>query len=59
VQIEQMLRDVLSLLSETGQQLDASARALAQATLERLKAVGYCEKCAPAALGELLRERYG
>jgi predicted Ser/Thr protein kinase len=60
VQIEQMLRDVLSLLSETGQApLDASARALAQATFGRLKAVGYCEKCAAPALGELLRERYG
>ncbi len=57
-QIGAILDDVLALLSEGEQRLEPEARRRAQESFERLKAVGYCEKCAPAALGELRRERY-
>ena len=50
--------DVLSLLSANGPPLEAEARGRAQRALERLHKVGYCDKCLPAVLGELLSERY-
>jgi hypothetical protein len=57
-QIADLLGDMLALLSDSGQTLEPEARARAQQALERLLAQGYCKKCAPPALGELLRERY-
>jgi serine protein kinase len=57
-QIAEIIGDVLSLLSEGQQQLTPEARKHATQTFERLKAAGYCSKCAPAALGELRKERY-
>jgi predicted Ser/Thr protein kinase len=57
-QISDLLSDILALLSDAGGALDPEARKRAQQALERLEAQGYCPKCARAALGELLRERY-
>jgi predicted Ser/Thr protein kinase len=57
-QISDLLSDMLALLSDSGDALEPEARALAQQAFERLQAQGYCPKCARAALGELLRERY-
>jgi len=59
--IAAMLRDMLSLLSKTAPRtvLEEDRRLAAQAALDRLlKDYGYCEHCARACLGELLKERY-
>ena len=53
-----LVREMLALHSEHGPALDSEARARATRSFERLQAVGYCELCAPAVLGELLTERY-
>lgn len=57
--ISTLLSDMLALLSESEQvRLTPDARTRAGEGLERFYAHGYCPKCARAALGELLRERY-
>jgi len=57
-QISDLLSDMLALLSDAGGALEPEARKRAEQAFERLQAQGYCAKCARAALGELLRERY-
>jgi serine protein kinase len=60
-QIAIMLRDMLSLLSDPSQQpvLEEDRRRAAQAALDRIIAdYGYCQQCARACLGELLKARY-
>jgi serine protein kinase len=51
-------RDVLQLIQNNGAPLSADAQGSAERARERLHAVGYCDKCLPAVLGELLSERY-
>jgi predicted Ser/Thr protein kinase len=51
-------RDLLLLLSDNGAQLRGEDRARAERARGQLHAVGYCDKCLPAVLGELLSERY-
>jgi serine protein kinase len=57
-QISATINDMLALLSGAEGTLEADARTRAQQAFERLRAMGYCEKCARAALDELRRERY-
>jgi serine protein kinase len=57
-QIAGLLSDMLVLLSDSEQVLTPDAQSRARQNLERLYGHGYCAKCARAALGELLRERY-
>jgi serine protein kinase len=59
--IATMLRDMLSLLSDPSQQpvLEEDRRLAAQAALDRIISdYGYCQQCARACLGELLKARY-
>ena len=57
-QIGALIRGMLALLSDAGDSLDAPLRREAQAALSSLHGRGYCDHCARAALGELLKERY-
>jgi hypothetical protein len=49
---------LLLLLSDNGAQLRGEDRSRAERARGQLHAVGYCDKCLPAVLGELLSERY-
>jgi predicted Ser/Thr protein kinase len=59
--IATILRDALSLISEASQQpiLEEDRRRAAQTALDRfIRDFGYCQECARACLGELLKARY-
>jgi serine protein kinase len=57
-QISETINHMLALLSGAEGTLEADARTQAKQAFERLRGMGYCEKCARAALDELRRERY-
>ncbi|MFI5306171.1 MAG: serine protein kinase PrkA [Polyangiales bacterium] len=57
-QIADIVSDVLKLVSEGESALQPEARSRAQQMLAGFEAAGYCKRCAPAALGELRKERY-
>jgi len=57
-QIATILNDVQKLLSDGEAALESEPRERAKQAFAKLEAVGYCKRCAQAALGELRKERY-